>query len=122
MSAVSLQAYPVAPARRHLQVVPDVAVEWEQGDATRVRITRRGRLALTLATVMSLLVVATAIAVWALPSSASTQVVVEPGQTLSQIAATHLPQMPLDRAIVQVQVANDMNSLQVQAGQTLQLP
>lgn len=121
MSAVSLQAYPATPVRRHLQVVPHAAVEADQGDEMRMHITRRGRLALTLSAAVSA-VLAIAITVGVMSASASTQVVVQPGQTLSEIAATHLPQVPLDRAIVQVQLTNEMNTLQVQAGQTLQLP
>ena len=57
-----------------------------------------------------------------MPAAPNESVVVQAGQTLSQIAASELPELPLDRAIVQLQLANDLNTLQVAAGQTLVIP
>lgn len=90
----------------------------------RMRITRRGRLAVTGTVTLLLALGLAAIVGSVLPAGASTveTVVVQPGQTLSQVAATELPGMPLDAAIVQIQLANEMNTLQVQAGQTLEIP
>ncbi len=89
----------------------------------RVRLTRRGRLTLTLTGtgVVAALVATMSGLVPAFGDAAVREVVVRPGQTLSQIAATELPDLPLDRAIVQIQVANQINTLKVDAGQTLQI-
>lgn len=90
----------------------------------RVRVTRRGRLAISLGVstvVLALVVVMSGL----LPAGASAPErlhTVAPGQTLSQVAATMLPEVPLDRAIVQLQLANGLNTLQVQAGQQLVIP
>lgn len=106
-----------APGRRgHLRLV---GVDHQ---VPPTRLTRRGRLTLTLA-VTSALVAAVASTVLLLgPTGASTEVVVRSGQTLSEVAVTHLPELPLDRAIVRIQLANGMNTAQVQAGQTLVVP
>ncbi|MGB3684505.1 MAG: LysM peptidoglycan-binding domain-containing protein [Ornithinimicrobium sp.] len=85
-------------------------------------LTRRGRLMRT-ASILAVVIIVVAVA-WTLmgPANAGTQVVVQPGQTLSEIAATELPHLSLDRAMVEVQLANQMNTLHVQAGQTLVIP
>lgn len=110
--------------RNHLRLVQpgEVRPATEQGTHAMV-LTRRGRLALTL-TVATVVVLAIAAILGMLPAAASGShtVVVQPGQTLSQIAVTELPELPMDRAIVQIQLANQMNSLDVQAGTTLQIP
>lgn len=92
--------------------------------ARALRVTRRGRLAISLGVstvVLALVVVMSGL----LPAGASAPErlhTVAPGQTLSQVAATMLPEVPLDRAIVQLQLANGLNTLQVQAGQQLVIP
>lgn len=108
-----------APAPTPLRVVPE-----EPSAPVRMRITRRGRLVVTGTVTLLLAVGVAALVGSVLPAGASTAetVVVQPGQTLSQIAATELPELSLDSAIVQIQLANDMNTLQVQAGQTLEIP
>ena len=40
----------------------------------------------------------------------------------ADIAATTLPDLPLDRAVVEIQIANNLSTSQVQAGQTLVIP
>ncbi|QDO88074.1 hypothetical protein FNH13_06705 [Ornithinimicrobium ciconiae] len=86
-------------------------------------LTRRGRLAITM-TVATALVLAVIAAFGMFPATAASghTITVQPGQTLSQIAVTELPELPMDRAIVQIQVANDMNTRQVQAGMDLEIP
>jgi hypothetical protein len=79
-------------------------------------------LALTLAVTLAVVATLMLASVTTGSASASSEVVVRPGQTLSEIAATQLPELPLDRAIVAVQRENQMNTLQVQAGQTLVIP
>lgn len=115
-----------APRRRdHLRVVrpgetaPAVHAQAEG----RLTITRRGRLAVTLS-VATLLVLTVGAAAGLLPAAADggEMIVVQPGQTLSQIAVTHLPDLPMDRAIMELQLANNLNSLDVQAGIELQIP
>lgn len=91
-----------------------------------MRLTRFGRLVLSA-------VVAAAIVMLALlfnggaadakgvPADAP-RVTVMQGQTLSEIAATHLPQVDLNNAIVELQIANGLSSDQVHAGQSLVIP
>lgn len=57
-----------------------------------------------------------------IPGEDPVTVTVEPGQTLSEIAATTMPGLPLDRAVVEIQLANALSSMHVQAGQTLVIP
>jgi hypothetical protein len=118
---------PAAPGRRgHLRLVgaDELADTAALPVQRRMRVTRRGRLLVTGTVTVLVAVTVAALIGSILPAGASTSetVVVEPGQTLSQIAATELPELPLDRAIVEIQLANELNSLQVQAGQTLEIP
>lgn len=122
MSVATVEPMHPAPVRGHLRLVPMPEADVEVSGSTRLRITRRGRLAATLSLVVAMAAVTVITLALVLPASATTEVVVQPGQTLSEIAAIQLPQVPLDRAIVQVQMANDMSTLQVQSGQTLQIP
>ncbi|MFB9730966.1 MULTISPECIES: LysM peptidoglycan-binding domain-containing protein [Ornithinimicrobium] len=87
-----------------------------------VRLTRRGRLTLT-ATAVLVLVLAFASLFNAIgPAGASSAVTVEPGTTLSQIAAEHLPDVPLSQAVVDIQRANKLSTTSVAAGQVLVIP
>lgn len=113
-----------SPRRPHLRLVqPGEVIPAAERTTEGLVLTRRGRLAVTL-TVATIMVLAVAAILGMLPAAASGghTVVVQPGQTLSQIAVTELPELPMDRAIVQIQVANDMNSLDVQAGTKLEIP
>lgn len=113
------------PRRRdHLRVVqPGECVEATGARPDQLTLTRRGRLTITL-TVATVLMLAVVAVMGMLPATASAghTITVQPGQTLSQIAVTELPGVPMDRAIVQIQLANDMNTLQVQAGMELEIP
>lgn len=131
MSAIALHDLhdlePV-PARRrqrdHLRLVPPAeATPASAGARGALTLTRRGRLAITL-TVATVVVLAAIAAFGLFPASAGGghTVTVEPGQTLSAIAVTHLPDLPMDRAIVQIQLANQMNTLHIQAGMELEIP
>jgi len=44
------------------------------------------------------------------------------GQTLSDVAAAQLPGLPMDEAVARLQLANDLNTPQVRAGQSLLIP
>jgi predicted Zn-dependent protease len=47
---------------------------------------------------------------------------VSPGQTLSEVAAAHLPTLPINDAVARIQLANGLNTSQVRAGQSLLIP
>lgn len=113
---------PAGPSRPRLVSVPcgDSVVE---RPAAPLRLTRAGRLAITVSVAVALVVLAIAL----FPGGASGTVVdhsttVQSGQTLSEVAARELPQLPLRDAVAQIQVANDLSSEQVHAGQSLLIP
>lgn len=120
----ALTATPIhvdVPARsRHLVSVPT-------GDAViarsvpRTRLTRRGRLAITLSTV-AVASVASATMAFGGPALTPQQVTVEPGQTLGEIAAAELSGIPSAEAVTRLQVANGLTTNHVHAGQTLTIP
>lgn len=116
-----LDALGVRPRGGHLSLVPALP---DDQPAAALRLTRRGRLAVTI-TVSTLVLVMVASLTGMLPAfgaGADTTVTVEPGQTLSQIAATELPELPLSTAVTQIQLANRLNTDQVAAGQVLTIP
>ena len=108
------------PRRGHLSLVPHPTSRASM--SATVRLTRRGRLTVTLGALFALVVAAAAVLLASLPADAGSEIVVQPGQTLSQIAGTHLPELTLDRALVQIQRANGLSTGHVQAGQTLVIP
>lgn len=131
MSTAAVDLFPVAAgaeslgvraARRpggHLRVV---GPHERAARPAALRITRRGRLTLT-STVLLVLVLAVASLVNAMgPAGASSAVVVEPGMTLSQIAAEQLPELPLSQAVTDIQRANKLSTTEIAAGQTLVIP
>jgi hypothetical protein len=90
----------------------------------RIRLTRRGRLLITLmvaATGLTLTVVLTTSVSPTVPQidHATT---VSAGQTLSEVAAAELPDLPVAEAVAHLQLANGLNTLQVHAGQSLLIP
>ena len=109
------------PSRPRLVVIEGGAGLDEADDG--LRLTRRGRLVLLL---VAALAVAAFLALTGVRGADATEpgrtVTVHAGQTLSEIAAAELPGRPLDEAIVAIQLANDMSTAQVSAGQELVLP
>ena len=113
---------PVRPVRPQLVSVPtgeDVVIR----PAAPLRLTRAGRLAVT----MTVVVVGVVLAISLLSGGASAAVIdhsttVQAGQTLSEVAATQLPQLPINEAVAQIQIANDLAGSDVHAGQTLLIP
>lgn len=108
-----------APRRPHLVVLPGGAQPTAAGP---VRITRRGRLALlglalAIAATVGLMGMRGAGAVEPLRT-----VTVPAGQTLSEIAAAELPELPISQGILAIQLANQMSTAQVSAGQQLVIP
>lgn len=114
---------PIAEPRPTLRLVPtgpDVSVTAAR---SAVRLTRRGRAAITLIVACAVLA-CTALALRAMVPAPSgpTSVVVESGQTLSQVAHAAFPTLPVGEAVTRMQLANSLNSLQVNAGQQLVIP
>lgn len=109
-----------APDGPALRVVRDDEVHL----ASRLRLTARGRLACTLLAfgLMSLVVLMMWARLTAPVLPATHAVTVESGQTLSQIAAQELPMVPLEAAVVRIQLANGLNSSAVVTGQALVIP
>lgn len=115
--------------RGHLRLVPvdgdagtAATATTDKDSATPLRITRRGRLALTTtATLVVALVMLSLIGVMG-PAGATTSVVVQPGMTLSQIAAEQLPGVPLSKAVTDIQRANKLSTPSIAVGQELVIP
>jgi hypothetical protein len=94
-----------------------------QGPSAPLRLTRAGRLAVTLTVLVAAVVASIAL----LSGGASATVVdhsttVQRGQTLSEVASQQLPGLPVADAVARIQVANDLTSSEVHAGQTLLIP
>ncbi|EWT03158.1 peptidoglycan-binding protein [Intrasporangium oryzae NRRL B-24470] len=129
MSASALepdqQPSTVSRPRPHLVLVPTGrdAVGRGRHAQPRMRLTRRGRF--VIAVLVALVLGALAVAVGGRLAAASERprsIVVKAGQTLSEIAARELPQLPISEGVVELQVANGMSSSGVLAGQTLFIP
>ena len=89
-----------------------------------LRLNRRGRLAVTvvvLAAVLTLTVVLAAGSGAAEPVVQSTATVTA-GQTLSEVAAAQLPDLPIAEGVARLQLANHLESTQIHAGQRLLVP
>ena len=88
---------------------------------TGLRITRRGRLAMTTTT-LAVASIAGAGMAFGGPGADAPEVTVERGQTLSSIAEAEMAGVPTHEAVTQIQVANDLTSSHVHVGQTLTIP
>ncbi|HWC20849.1 MAG TPA: LysM peptidoglycan-binding domain-containing protein [Flexivirga sp.] len=133
MSAVARWDAPadLRQGRRHLRAVPTgpsasgggprVGVRVEPGG---LRLTARGRRLAGIVAALALLIGGGAAArAWAsTPPSAGHSVTVRSGETLSGVAHRAYPTMPISNAVTKVALANDLNGLQVVAGQQLRLP
>ena len=88
-----------------------------------VRATRFGRLLITASTVAVVTLLAvTILGVGSVGVSIDHRITVGTGQTLSQVAAAEMPQLPVTEGVAQIQLANDLNTSQVHAGQELAIP
>jgi hypothetical protein len=110
------------PERPHLRLVPTGVSVGRDPEA--LRLTRRGRLVLTL-------VVAAAVLGFGMvgyvgspaPPAPSITVTVQPGQTLSEIAAAQTSGYASVReAVAAIQIANNLPTSQVNAGQRIVVP
>jgi hypothetical protein len=110
------------PARRLRLVGPHERVPEPAPPATR--LTGRGRLVITL--VAAVAVVTLAVVLATLVDATAAQVdhatTVSAGQTLSDVAATQLPRLPINDAVARIQLVNGLNTSQVHAGQSLLIP
>lgn len=86
------------------------------------RITRRGRLVITLLTAVAVAALVLASSVDAAVPQIYRTTIVSAGQTLSGIAVVQLPSLSMNNAVAQIQLANRLNTSQVHAGQTLLIP
>jgi LysM repeat protein len=89
-----------------------------------MRYTRRGRLVIALVATagVAILTMLLAASVDASPPHIDHATTVVAGQTLSEIAAVQLPALPIPDAVARIQLVNGLNSSQVHAGQSLQIP
>ena len=113
---------PVRPARPRLVSVP-CPEPAEAVPAGPLTLTRAGRLAITATVAAAVLFLVVAL----FSGGASATVIdhsttVSTGQTLSEIAVRELPQLPVADAVARLQVANDLTSSDIHAGQTLLIP
>lgn len=89
-----------------------------------LRLTRQGRLAVTLvvfavACFAALCFVAQMAQV---PSQGPHVTTVRPGQSLSQIAAVEFPLLPPGQGVARIRLANSLNTVDVVPGQRLIIP
>ena len=131
MSAVTWESLPVHPVGRddraairrgHLSLVPPAQPVRRPG----LHLTRLGRLVLTLLA-LAVVVAFTTAALGGGPGSSAPlvpdhAVTVGSGQTLSQIASSELPGLPLDVAVARLQLANGLNTTAVHVGEILVVP
>lgn len=113
------------PPRPQLSLVPTGrrAAGATRAERPHLRLTRFGRLTVTVATLA--VVVALGIGLTSQLASAAVEgrpLTVESGQTLSQIAARELPDVPVLEGVVSLQLANGLSTDQVHAGQQLIVP
>jgi hypothetical protein len=111
---------PSRTARPQLRLV----APGERAFVPETRISRRGRLLITLVVSAAALTVAIGFATSV--NAAAPQIdhatTVFAGQTLSEVAAAQLPGLSINEAVAAIQLANEMNTSQVHAGQSLLIP
>ncbi len=110
---------PVRPGRPRLVLVPALT---PQRTRSGLRLTRRGRIVLALTVLAAALVLGLAGLPGAGAAPATHTVTVRTGQTLSEIAATELPGLPVSQAVTVIRLANDLNTAQIGPGQRLVIP
>ena len=97
---------------------PDVV-----GKGRPVRVTRRGRLLRTGVLAVAVLVVAwTVLSALSAVSAAAVTPHLVTGQTLSEIALTELPGVPVRDGVAALQLANGLHTSDIHAGQVLTIP
>lgn len=127
MSALTAWERPVAPRPGSATHRPQLTLVRGGADAPRtsrrLRITRRGRLVLSLAAAVVVLVVGGLVTrVASADAAAGRTVVVPAGSTLSEVAARELPDRSVAQGVADIQRANGLTTDQVSAGQVLSVP
>lgn len=88
--------------------------------------TRRGRLVVTLMAIFAAVALALMLATSVGAAEPEVEVdhatTVLTGQTLSEVAATQLPTLPIADAVARIQLVNALSTSEVQAGQVLLIP
>lgn len=109
-----------ATTRPHLVLVPT----GEAVPSTRsgVRITRAGRLFVTLGVLVAAAALTTVLLSGGGAPAIDHSVTVAPGQTLSEVAAAEMPDVPLAEGVARLQLVNDLPSSQVSAGEQILIP
>lgn len=110
--------------RRHLAAVPD-SVRAASRD-----LTLTARVRAVVAGLLLFLVTLGGAMAWARLGTTGPQpvprtgptITIAPGQTLSEIAVTQLPALPIADAVAAIQIANDLPSTQISAGDQLVIP
>lgn len=113
------------PERPHLVLVPTgaAAVRVARARQPKMRLTKFGRLVVSLFVSVVLVALVTAFAGSLASASAEVELItVRAGQTLSGIAAEHLPELATRDAVVELQIFNNLSTDQIHAGQTLRIP
>jgi len=128
--AIGVRGIPAVPTRAP---APDPGVPSRGAETTAagpvgvggVRLTRAGRLAITL-TVALVAVLAAAITFAATGGASAAPegrvITIRSGQTLSELALTYLPEKPLAEGIAAIQLANRLQNDRIIAGQELVIP
>ncbi|NHA69485.1 LysM peptidoglycan-binding domain-containing protein [Phycicoccus flavus] len=110
-----------APRRPRLALVPDAAPARRVDEG--LRLTARGRLVLL---VLAVAVLGAALGFRGMGGAGAVTpqhtVTVGAGQTLSEIAAAELPGQSISQGVLSIQLANDLSTAQVSAGQELVIP
>lgn len=113
-------------ARPRLVVIEGGAVAGEAGQVSRrtlvLSVPRWVRLAMTLSVVAVAVVTLLGLGGGSVAPATVGSVEVRPGQTLSQIAQTEMPGVPSAEAVARIQLANNLPSTHVTAGQVIVIP
>ncbi len=99
------------------------AVRAARADQPPLRLTRFGRLVVTL--LVSSVLVALGVGFagqFASATDAPRSITVQSGQTQSGIAARELPDLPVSDGVVELQLANSLSTSMIHAGQRLVIP
>ena len=78
--------------------------------------------AISVAALMAVVLTGVVFGVGAASGSIDHTVTVRSGQTLSGIAATELPQLPMAEGVAQIRLANHLNTSEVHVDQQLGIP
>ncbi len=113
-------------SRPTLYLVPGGRSARPSRPTTPLRASRFGRLVLTGTAVgvaaLAVVLMGMVFGVGTARASIDHTVIVRSGQTLSGIAATELPDLPMAEGVAQIQLANHLNTSQVHVNQQLGIP